>query len=54
MCNRGIWNTVIILLKRLIKQPKLYLVVALLVIILDTLIGSARQIVAQYNIHVNA
>lgn len=54
MCNRGIWNTVIILLKRLIKQPKLYLVVALLVTTLDTLIGSARQIVAQYNIHVNA
>ncbi|MEG2355782.1 MAG: hypothetical protein RSC40_02365 [Clostridia bacterium] len=54
MRSKGMWGVVRILFRRLIKQPKLYLVMGMLAIILDEYVGSARQIAALNGIHVNA
>lgn len=54
MHNRAVRGTVAILLRRLLMQPKLYLVIILLTTILDEYVGSARHIAQQYSISVNA
>lgn len=54
MYSRGIWGMIAILFKRLLKQPKLYIIIVLLSVVMDGYIGEAREIPAQYNIHVNA
>lgn len=53
MFNRGTWGAVMILLRRLFREPKFYLVLVLLSVILDEYTGQARHILTEYHINVN-
>ena len=52
MCKAS-FRMACVLLKRLIKDPKLYIVLVLLTAILDEYTGGARLAAAQFGIHVN-
>lgn len=54
MFNKGIGAILGILFRRLLKQPKLYLVAALLAAVLNEYTGSARLLPQQFNMHINA
>lgn len=52
--HRSIGQLISILLRQLLKQPKCYLVFFLLGTIVDEYVGSSREIIQNYGIHVNA
>lgn len=53
MYKGGLWAMTAILLRRLLKQPKLYLVLLLIGSVLDGDSGGARQLFADYQVRVN-
>lgn len=53
MCNGSVLGIVRILLNKLLRDPKLYIVLVMLAAILDEYTGAARQVVSQYQLHVN-
>lgn len=53
MCNGGVLGIVRILLNKLLRDPKLYIVLIMLAAILDEYTGAARQTVSQHQLHVN-
>lgn len=54
MFSLNTWGMMELLFARLVRDKKLYLVILMLIAILDEYTGSARNVIMQYNIHVNA
>ena len=53
MHKQGIWAMTTILLRRLLKQPKVYLILCLIGCVMDNDLGNARHLYASYRISVN-
>lgn len=53
MHKQGIWAMTTILLRRLVKQPKVYLILGLIGCVMDNDLGNARHLYASYQVSVN-
>ena len=53
MHKQGIWAMTTILLRRLLKQPKVYLILCLIGCVMDNDLGNARHLYASYQVSVN-
>ena len=53
MHKQGIWAMTALLLRRLLKQPKLYLLLLLIGCVMDNDIGEARHLYASFQVSVN-
>ena len=53
MHKQGIWAMTALLLRRLLKQPKVYLILCLIGCVIDNDIGEARSLYASYQVSVN-
>ena len=53
MHKQGIWAMTTILLRRLLKQPKVYLILCLIGCVMDNDFGNARHLYASYHVSVN-
>ena len=53
MHKQGIWAMTVLLLRRLLKQPKVYLILCLIGCVIDNDIGEARSLYASYQVSVN-
>lgn len=53
MHKQGIWAMTALLLRRLLKQPKVYLILLLIGCVMDNYIGEARSLYASHQVSVN-
>ena len=54
MFERSVWAHTALMLRRLLRHPRLYLVAALMGLIMDTYIGGVRQLAGRFAVRVSA